>query len=331
MRILIVTDAWKPQVNGVVRTLDSTVQELSRRGHSVEMVTPLGCKTIPMPTYNEIPLVLSPKYHVHSTFENFQPEMVHIATEGPLGWSARRYCKKNNLEFTTSFHTQFPEYIYARTRIPTSVVYKILKRFHSLARRVMVTTHSMEKKLTGAGFKNLGQWARGVDTHLFKPQPRSFSSSKPKLLYVGRVAVEKNLEAFLDMKIDAMKIVVGDGPQLPILKAKYPEVLFAGPQFGQNLINYYSSADAFVFPSRTDTFGLVMLEALACGTPVAAYPVEGPIDVIQSTEVGCLDQNLKKATMAALRKSRRKCRDYALQFSWQKCTDQFFNNLRPAF
>lgn len=331
MRILIVTDAWKPQVNGVVRTLDSTSQQLIKKGHDVELLTPLGLKSIPMPTYNEISLVLSPRTIVQSQFERFEPEIVHIATEGPLGWSAREYCKRNGLNFTTSFHTQFPEYIHARTKIPTRFVYKVLQRFHSLAFQVMVTTNSIENKLHKLGFTNLIRWSRGVDTNIFSPQVRSFNSSKPKLLYVGRVAVEKNLEAFLDMDIDAHKIVVGEGPQLPYLTTRYPDVLFKGALFGPELVHYYSMADAFVFPSRTDTFGLVMLEALACGTPVAAYPVEGPVDVIQSSEVGCLDKNLRKATLQALRKSRRKCRDYALQFSWQSCTDQFFNNLRPVY
>ncbi len=327
---MIVTDAWKPQVNGVVRTLDSTSKHLQKMGHEIEMITPQGGKSMPCPTYNEISLVLSPNRVVKNSFNQFQPEVVHIATEGPLGWAARRYCKKNNLHFTTSFHTQFPEYIHARTRIPTHWTYKVLRRFHSLARQVMVTTFSMEKKLQSVGFRNLASWSRGVDTHLFHPQSRSYMGSKPNLLYVGRVAVEKNLEAFLSMDIDAMKIVVGDGPQLPYLKAKYPEVLFTGAKFGNELVQHYSLADAFVFPSRTDTFGLVMLEALACGTPVAAYPVEGPIDVIQSSEVGCLDKDFKKATLMALGKSRRKCRSYALEFSWERCTKQFLNNLLPA-
>lgn len=330
MKILVVTDAWKPQVNGVVRTLDQTARQLRKMGHEVGMVTPLGCKSVPCPTYKEISLALSPSRLVKTTFENFNPDIIHIATEGPLGWTARNFCKRNNLQFTTSFHTQFPEYIHARTRIPTYWTYNILRRFHSLARHVMVTTFSMEEKLSRAGFRNLKKWSRGVDTDLFKPQPRSFIGNKPKLLYVGRVAVEKNLDAFLEMKIDAVKIVVGDGPMLTHFRVKYPEVLFAGAKFGDELVHYYSMADCFVFPSRTDTFGLVMLEALACGTPVAAYPVEGPIDVIQSSEVGCLDNNLKVATQMALGKSRKKCRQYAMNFSWEKCTKQFFENLLPA-
>lgn len=331
MRILIVTDAWKPQVNGVVRTLEATSRQLIRKGHQVEFVTPLAGKTIPCPTYREISLTLSPSKIVKNKVYDFNPESIHIATEGPLGWATRKFCKKNNLKFTTSFHTQFPEYIHARTKIPTSLSYKVLRHFHSLARLVMVTTKSMEKKLQGVGFSNLESWSRGVDTDLFLPQLRGFELSKPKLLYVGRVAVEKNLEAFLEMKIDAHKIIVGEGPQKLALMHKYPEAEFVGGKFGQELVEYYSMADVFVFPSRTDTFGLVMLEALACGTPVAAYPVEGPIDVIQNSEVGCLDQNLKQATLQALRKSRRKCRNYALQFSWEKCTDQFFNNLRLTY
>lgn len=330
MRIMIVTDAWKPQVNGVVRTLDTTKRELMKKGHRVEMVTPLGCTTISMPTYSEIDLVLSPKKYVVEKLNQFNPEMIHIATEGPLGWSARKLCKKNNLKFTTSFHTQFPEYIHARTRLPTGFSYKILKRFHSLARQVMVTTKSMERKLKHIGFQNLTSWSRGVDTELFRPMSMSKNSNKPILLYVGRIAVEKNLEAFLSMDIDAVKYVVGDGPQLPQLKLKYPNVIFTGAKFGQDLVQYYAMADAFVFPSRTDTFGLVMLEALACGTPVAAYPVEGPIDVIQSDEIGCLDLDLKKATLNALKKSRKLCREFALMQSWARCTTQFYNNLNLA-
>jgi len=327
MKILIVTDAWKPQVNGVVRTLETTILTLQSMGHQVEVISPFGFPSIPCPTYKEISLTWSPFKVVKQIIERCEPDAIHIATEGPLGWAARRYCKRKQIKFTSSFHTQFPEYIQARTHFPTSLSYKILRRFHSLAQHVMVTTGSMEKKLQKVGFKNLIKWSRGVDTTLFCPQPRSFSTSQPKLLYVGRVAVEKNLEDFLDMSLDAVKIVVGDGPQRKSLQQKYPDVLFTGNKFGHELTHYYSMADAFVFPSRTDTFGLVMLEALACGTPVAAYPVEGPIDVIQTNDVGALDWNLKNATLMALRKSRKSCREYASQFSWEKCTHQFLSNL----
>ncbi|MCB0379343.1 MAG: glycosyltransferase family 1 protein [Bdellovibrionales bacterium] len=327
MKLLVVTDAWEPQVNGVVRTLKTTCHKLQTWGHEVEMLTPLGGKSIPCPTYKEISLTLSPFKHISQNMEMFNADAIHIATEGPLGWAARRYCKLRGLSFTTSFHTRFPEYIHARAKIPTHWTYKLLRRFHSLARSVMVTTPSMKTKLNEHGFKNLQHWSRGVDTDLFRPQSRSLSSNKPKLLYVGRVAVEKNLEAFLEMDIDSIKIVVGDGPQLQQLKLRYPEVIFTGAKFGDELVSYYAQADAFVFPSRTDTFGLVMLEALACGTPVAAFPTEGPLDVIQSREVGCLDRDLKKATMRALGKSRSKCRRYAEQFSWDHCTKQFLDHL----
>lgn len=330
MKIMIVTDAWRPQVNGVVRTLESTQKQLINLGHNVQMLTPEGSRTIPCPTYPEIPLVLSPYSKVEMAFDSFVPDAVHIATEGSLGWAARRHCKRAGLHFTTSFHTRFPEYIQARTHLPKGPIYRVLRRFHSLARRVMVNTQSMEHRLLLNGFKNLKKWSRGVDTELFRPLPRSFSTSKPKLLYVGRVAVEKNLEAFLNLQIDSVKIVVGDGPQLLNLKRKYPEVLFAGAKTGEDLVYFYAMADVFVFPSLTDTFGLVMLEALACGTPVAAFPTEGPIDVIQSSEVGSLDRNLERAVQTALRKSRRSCRDYAMQFSWEKCTRQFVDNLIPA-
>lgn len=330
MKLLIITDAWKPQVNGVVRTLETTIKKLTQQGYSVKVLSPEGKRTLPCPTYKEISLTLSPYNTVCKTFDNFLPESIHIATEGPLGWAGRRFCKRYSLNFTTSFHTRFPEYVKARTQIPTSWTYKILRHFHSIARNVMVTTPSMKSKLNEYGFKNLQRWSRGVDTDFFTPKRRVFNSNKPKLLYVGRVSVEKNLEAFLDMEIDSHKIVVGDGPLLKTLKQKYPDTLFTGIKFGEELVHYYAQADAFVFPSRTDTFGLVMLEALACGTPVAAYPTEGPIDVIQSSDVGCLNKDLKVATLSALRKSRKQCRSYSESFSWEACTTQFSNHLVPT-
>lgn len=330
MKVLIVTDAWEPQVNGVVRTLKTTKSELEKKGHQVKILSPEGASTVPCPTYSEISLTLSPFKYFYQSMEELRPEAIHIATEGPLGWAARYICKKQDLYFTTSFHTRFPEYVYARTKVPESWTYKVLKRFHSRSQKVMVTTPSMERKLSEKGFRNLHGWSRGVDTELFRPQERAFLSGKPKLLYVGRVAVEKNLDAFLSMDIEAHKIVVGDGPQLAELKTKYKDVSFVGTKFGDELVYYYSQADAFVFPSKTDTFGLVMLEALACGTPVAAYPTEGPLDVIQSEQIGCLDFDLKKATLKALAKSRQACREYAMGFSWEKASFQFLNNLVPT-
>jgi glycosyltransferase involved in cell wall biosynthesis len=268
MKLMIVTDAWEPQVNGVVRTLKRTKQGLENSGFDVQMVTPLGSKTVACPTYSEIQLTLSPFKKVSENIEDFQPEFIHISTEGPLGWSARKFCKLNKLNFTTSFHTRFAEYLHARTGVPIGLTYKLLRRFHSKSRYTMVTTPSMQRRLTTFGFKNLRPWGRGVDTEFFRPFERTDHRQRPIAMYVGRVAVEKNLEAFLSMNIDADKYIVGDGPQRAELEAKYPEAIFTGKKFGEDLARLYSLADVFVFPSKTDTFGLVMLEALASGTPV---------------------------------------------------------------
>lgn len=330
MKILIVTDAWEPQVNGVVRTLKTTQHQLEKKGHQVRVLSPQDSSTIPCPTYNEISLAVSPFKAFYKTIDEFYPEAIHIATEGPLGWASRSVCKHSGWQFTTSFHTRFPEYVHARTHLPESWFYRLLKRFHSRSQAVMVTTPSMKRKLSSKGFENLGLWSRGVDTALFQPEVAIQNRKRPQLLYVGRVAVEKNLEAFLDLKMEADKVVVGDGPQLQELKNKYKDVHFTGAKFGQELVTYYAQADCFVFPSQTDTFGLVMLEAMACGTPVAAFPTEGPIDVIQSERVGCLDKNLHKAVEKALGKSRSECRKYALEFSWEKASQQFFRQLVPS-
>lgn len=330
MKLLIVTDAWEPQINGVVRTLKKTKEILEATGMKVSMLTPCGLRTVSCPTYSEIQLTLAPFREVSERIEEFQPDFIHISTEGPLGWAARKYCRMRGLNFTSSFHTRFAEYIHARARIPISVTYKLLRHFHSIANRTMVTTPSMQLRLENFGFHNLKRWSRGVDTDHFRPFNKAKNLPVPRLLYVGRVAIEKNLEAFLKVPIASEKVVVGGGPQLESLKSKYPKVQFKGPKFGDELVEYYSSADAFVFPSQTDTFGLVMLEALACGTPVAAYPTEGPVDVIRNPEVGCLDNNLQKAISAALKLSRQKCRSYALQFSWEKSVKQFESHLVSA-
>ncbi|MEO0335323.1 MAG: glycosyltransferase family 1 protein [Pseudomonadota bacterium] len=327
MKLMIVTDAWEPQVNGVVRTLKRTKQGLEKSGFDVQMVTPLGSKTVACPTYSEIQLTLSPFRKVSESIEEFGPDFVHISTEGPLGWSARKFCKLNNLKFTTSFHTRFAEYLHARARVPIGLTYKILRRFHDPSRYTMVTTPSMQMRLASFGFNNLRPWGRGVDTNLFRPFERECVRPRPIAMYVGRVAVEKNLEAFLAMNLDVEKYIVGDGPQRAELQSKYPNAVFTGKKFGEDLARLYSMADVFVFPSKTDTFGLVMLEALASGTPVAAYPVEGPIDVIRSSEVGCLDHNLEHATKTALGLSRARCREYALGFSWANAISQFTSNL----
>jgi len=331
MKILIVSDAWLPQINGVVRTLSSTKTVLESMGHEVKMITPDLFRTIPCPTYPEIQLVISPaSYKIKKIIESFQPDSIHISTEGPLGISTRRICRKLNKIFTTSFHTKFPEYIQARFGLPISWTYPLLLWFHDLSQQVMVATTSMRNELENKGFKNLAYWSRGVDTELFQPCEHNIfaDEEKPVAVYVGRVAVEKNIEAFLKMEFAGAKYVVGDGPQLEQLKQKYSDVHFVGPKSGEELTCYYSSADVFVFPSKTDTFGLVLLEALASGTPVAAYPVPGPIDIIgHQSAVGCLDEDLAVAARNALKLDASLCRQHALKYSWEVCTQQFVDNL----
>lgn len=329
MKILFVTDAWTPQINGVVRTLKSTIKELNQRGHQVKVISPMNALTIPCPSYRDIPLTVLPHRHIRKTLGDFRPEAIHIVTEGPLGWAMRQFCLKRNIPFTTAFHTKFPDYIHSRYRIPTHWTYNILRAFHTESKSVMVNTKSMKRLLWQNGFRKLRNWSRGVDTDFFRPIAMKKENKMPCLLYVGRIAVEKNLEDFFNLKGRYHKVVVGDGPWLAHYRKKYPTVEFRGRQSGLDLVRSYSEADVFVFPSRTDTFGLVMLEALACGTPVAAYPTEGPIDVIQSSEVGCLNNDLAIAVKQALKKSATRCVEYATQFSWSACTDQFLNNLSP--
>ena len=330
MRIAIVSDAWFPQVNGVVRTLDTVRQKLVAAGHVVMVIGPDRFHTLPCPTYPEIRLALLPGRVVGALLDEFTPDSVHIATEGPLGMAARRHCLARRWHFTTSFHTKFAEYLHARTRFPVTWTYAWLRRFHAAAVRIMVATPSLESELAEHGFDRLARWTRGVDTELFKPQAPALDLPRPVFLYVGRVAVEKNIGAFLDLPLDGTKLVVGDGPQLAQLKRRYPAVHFAGNQAGEALARHYAAADVFVFPSRTDTFGLVLLEALASGLPVAAYPVTGPRDVIDGAPVGCLDEDLASAARRALALSRQACRDYALSFSWDVSARQFLGNLAPV-
>lgn len=328
MKILIVSDAWLPQINGVVRTLSITKKTLESMGHEVKMVTPDLFRTIPCPTYPEIRLAITPSGSIQQIIETFQPDCIHISTEGPLGFSARRICYKLGRFFTTSFHTKFPEYIHARFGIPISWTYRGLRWFHGISIRVMVATSTMRRELESHGFTNIAYWSRGVDVDLFRPQPKDFlSDPRPIAIYVGRVAIEKNIEAFLSMAFRGTKYVIGTGPQLEYLRAKYPEVRFVGSKTGQELVRYYAAADVFVFPSRTDTFGLVMLEALACGVPVAAYPVAGPVDIVGDSGVGYLHEDLAYATEQALKIDPQKCREYALKYSWQASTQQFLDNL----
>lgn len=330
MRIAIVTDAWWPQVNGVVRTLTQTKRELEAMGHQVLMITPEGFRTFPCPTYPDIRLSLFPGQAVARAIDGFKPDAVHIATEGPLGWCARRHCLKRGLGYTTAYHTRFPEYVWHRFGVPLWLTYGILRRFHGTATRVMVPTPTVKRDLEAQGFQRVVLWSRGVDTEIFRPGDRKrLTNPRPIFLYVGRVAVEKNVEAFLKLDLPGTKWVVGEGPQLEEMKARYPDVRYCGVVPQHELARFYDAADVFVFPSRTDTFGLVLLEAMACGLPVAAYPVTGPVDVLGGSAGAALDEDLHKACLRALDLSRQSAREHALRFSWAACTRQFAGHLRP--
>jgi len=333
MRIAIVTDAWRPQVNGVVTTLSRTAAELLLMGHEVMVINPEQFQTFPLPSYPEIRLAFRPAGRVAQFLDDFQPQHIHIATEGSLGFAARNYCRKKTLNFTTSYHTQFPEYIRKRVPIPLPVTYGVLRRFHRSANRTMVATRNMREVLLQRGFANVVLWERGVDTGLFQPRDDETKlppQARPVWIYVGRVAVEKNIEAFLNLDLPGTKQVVGEGPALARLKAKFLDVQFLGYQFGEQLAATIAAADVFVFPSLTDTFGLVMLEAMACGLPVAAFPVTGPVDVVKPGITGILDNDLRKAALAALELDRAACRREALERTWQRATGQFVANLVPV-
>lgn len=330
MNILIITDAWTPQVNGVVRTISTVRGELEAMGHTVEVIGPDRFRTVPMPTYPEIRLALGAGRRLRAMIEAMRPDCIHIATEGPLGFAARRWCLKRGIPFTTAYHTRFPEYVRDRVPVPLALSYAVVRRFHKPASAVMVATPSIEQDLLARGFTNIRRWTRGVDTDLFRPRDKGFLDlPRPISLYVGRVAVEKNLEDFLKLDLPGTKVVVGDGPARAELQAKYPEVHWAGARHGEDLARHYAAADVFVFPSRTDTFGLVLLEALASGVPVAAYPVPGPLDVVDGSGAGCLSEDLAEAVETALTIPPERCRDYALGFSWRRSAEQFLANLRP--
>jgi len=309
---------------------------LEKAGHEVVLVTPEHFRTIPCPSYPEIRLALRPGGKVARMIAAAQPCAIHIATEGPLGWAARRACLRRRLPFTTAYHTKFPEYIQARWRVPLPLSYAVMRRFHGASQRVMVATQGIEDELKARGFGNIGRWSRGVDTELFRPRPEAKGEdgpfaglARPVHLYVGRVAVEKNVEAFLAADLPGSKVVVGDGPQLEELRRRYPEVRFAGAKVGEELARHYAAADIFVFPSRTDTFGLVLLEALASGLPVAAYPVPGPLDVVGGSPAGALATDLREAALAAAAIPAEICRAHAMLFSWQASAGQFIDNLSP--
>ncbi|NKC11642.1 MAG: glycosyltransferase [Gammaproteobacteria bacterium] len=331
MRIAIATDAWTPQVNGVVRTLHQTAETLESFGHEVKVLHPGMFKTVPCPTYPSIPLALLPGAGIGEALRGFAPDAVHVATEGPIGHAARRWCIRRSKPFTTSFHTQFPEYIRARAPLPISWSYAYIRRFHHAAVRTLVPTQTQVKRLADRRFEHLVLWSRGVDTAVFKPYGRgALALPGPILMYMGRVAVEKNIEAFLSLKTPASQVVVGDSPDRHKLQSAFPHAHFLGAKFGADLARHVAAADVFVFPSRTDTFGLVLLEALACGVPVAAYPVTGPIDVIDNGVTGVLDADLDTAVRGALKLDRKVCAQAAQAYSWARCTRQFESYLEFA-
>jgi glycosyltransferase involved in cell wall biosynthesis len=334
-KICIVTDAWAPQVNGVVRTLETLRSKLKAQGHRVHMVTPKWFRTMPCPTYPEIPLALDACWKLPKLMARIDADAVHIATEGPIGWTARRWCIKHKVPFTTAYHTAFPEYVAARTPLSADLLYPIFRRFHAAGSGVLVATPTVREQLKAKGFKNIVNWTRGVDASQFHDGvgKAEWDFEGPVQLYVGRVAVEKNIEAFLETKAAGTKVVVGDGPAMAKLKAAYPAVKFLGPKFGIDLARAYASADVFVFPSKTDTFGLVMIEALACGTPVAAYPVQGPLDVLGADGTGpfegwrqpiaALSDDLAAAIEEALTRDRSACAAFARKYDWDEVARQF--------
>ncbi len=328
VKTLIVSDAGPPQVNGVVSTLTATATWLRKFGHEVQILTPLQFRSIRCPTYPEIRLALRGYSGVEKVVRSFEPRYIHIATEGPLGLAARRYCRRHGLRFTTSYHTQFPEYIRARTPVPLAMTFLGLRWFHGAGERCMVSTKSVRNQLQDRGFKNLVHWGRGVDTERFRPRDEQILNlPRPIAAYVGRVAVEKNIGEFLRMAWPGSKVVIGDGPERAALVTAHPRVHFFGMLQGDELARHLAAADVMVFPSRTDTFGLVMLEAMACGVPVAAFPVTGPIDVVDDGVTGALDSTLSVAALRALDIDPRHCRERALRSSWELCTRDFERNL----
>lgn len=331
MKVMIVTDAWSPQVNGVVRTLQTTARELQAMGHTVDFLTPLEFSTLPCPTYPDIRLSLFAGGKVARRLAAFDADALHIATEGPLGLAARRFALRHGLPFTTAYHTRFPEYVHARIGMPLTWTYAFLRWFHGPSESVMAPTKVVKRDLESYGFRNVVTWSRGVDLEIFKPQHSERLKSEPPIyLYVGRVAVEKNIEAFLALDLPGSKWVAGVGPALHGLRARYPHVNYLGVLNQHELAQVYAAADVFVFPSKTDTFGLVLLEAMACGLPVAAYPVTGPLDVIgDSRTAGVMHEDLRTACLEALKLRREDAAAHARKFSWRAATEQFVGHLHP--
>jgi glycosyltransferase involved in cell wall biosynthesis len=328
MRILIATDAWHPQVNGVVRTLTSLARSAAALDADIAFLTPEGFPSLGLPTYPGLRIGLPNRREISRRIEAAAPDAIHIATEGPIGWSVRAHCRRRKLAFTTSYTTRFPEYVEVRTSIPAGVGYAVLRHFHSAAAMTMVATASLRQELNARGFRRLGFWGRGVDTNLFTPDaPAELDLPRPTFMTMGRVAVEKNLEAFLALELPGSKVVIGEGPQRAELERRYPQAIFLGEKKGADLSSHLAAADVFVFPSRTDTFGVVQLEALACGTPVAAFPVTGPLDVIANHPIGALSEDLGEACIRALGMSREACRNFAIERSWENSARQFIGNL----
>ncbi len=331
MRILIATDAWPPQVNGVVTALKNTIACLRRLGHEVEVIPPEGMRTMPTPTYPEIPLALFPGREVARRILEADPDAIHIATEGPIGNAARRYCERHGLRFTTAYHTCFPEYITVRTGVPLDWTYALMRRFHARSATVMVATAALARQLEARGFERLAECPLGVDLDLFKPAPERFTDlPRPVFTYVGRLAVEKDIPAFLSLSLPGTKLVVGDGPARAKLERQFPQARFVGAKHGMELASFYQRSDVFAFPSRTETFGLVMLEAMACGVPVAAFPVRGPLDVVQDASAGVLDSNLGRAALAALDLDRGGGRRSAERYPWEASAARFLSLLAPV-
>lgn len=343
-RIAIATDAWKPQVNGVVRTLDETVSRLRERGHEVMLITPDQFANLPMPFYSEIRLALAPSRGIAKGLASFTPDIVHIATEGPIGWATRRWCLRHDVPFTSAFHTRFPDYVAVRTGLSAERFWPMMQRFHAPSRAVLAATPSLRRELVGRGIAPIVPWSRGIDSALFHagimPDPAIADLPGPILLYVGRIAPEKGLDDFLRCSHPGSKVVVGDGPALAALAARYPCAHFLGRKTGNDLAAAYAAADCFVFPSRSDTFGLVMVEALACGVPVAGYPVQGPIDIVGPVgrgrmnellfPIGAVDEDLDAAITRALPCKREDCARHGAEFSWDAATDQFVAALSGA-
>ena len=331
MRFVLVTDAWAPQVNGVVRTWQHVTKEMAKLGHDPHVIHPGLFKTIGAPRYPEIRLSVLPRRRVFKMLDSLNPDAIHIATEGPLGSAARKYCVKNNIAFTTSYHTQFPHYLRQYFGIPKSLSYKFIRYFHGKAKHTLVPTRQVGKELNNNGLNNIVVWSRGVDTELFKPDypvPDGIKDlPKPIFVYAGRVAIEKNIEAFLKLDLPGTKLVIGDGPPKESLEKQYPDATFVGYKFGEELAAHYAAGDVFVFPSKTDTFGVVMLEANASGLPVAAYPVTGPIDVVQQGQTGYVYKDLQQAALDALELDKKPCIAFANRNSWARCARTVMQHL----